>query len=242
MLTLAGISWIRPMIIGKAIDENIAGGDQFGLLNAFLIVVGLLVAEAILTFFQTYYANWVAQSVTLDLRSKLYEHVLKFKLNYFDKTPVGSFVTRLVSDIDGIANVFSNGILNVIGDILKLLVIIGYMIIVYGFELTGIILLPIPILIVATRIFQKAIKKAFKEVRNQVSKINVFVQEHVTGMSIVQAFHQEHRESEKFKLFNKEHMKANINSIWAFSIFLPIVELLSAASLSLAACGLEPRA
>lgn len=232
VLTLAGISWVRPMIIGSAIDKDIAGGDHIGLLNAFLIVVGLLILEAALTFFQTYYANWVAQSVTLDLRSKLYQHVLKFKLNYFDKTPVGNFVTRLVSDIDGIANVFSNGILNVIGDILKLIVIIAVMCF-YSWKLTLIILIPIPVLLVATRIFQKAIKKAFNEVRNQVSKINVFVQEHVTGMSIVQAFHQEHRESEKFKIFNKEHMKANINSIWAFSIFLPFVELLSAASIAL---------
>ncbi|MDA0882791.1 MAG: ABC transporter ATP-binding protein [Bacteroidetes bacterium] len=232
VIALAAIVWVRPWLIGRAVDQEIANGDVEGLLRVFLMVIGLLMIEALLQFYQTYWANWVAQSVTLDLRSKLYEHVLRFKLRYFDRTPVGTFVTRLVSDIDGIADVFSNGILSVIGDLLKLTVVIIVMFSI-SWKLTLIILIPIPILLIATRIFQKAIKKAFIKVRNEVSRINVFVQEHVTGMSIVQLFHREVREKEKFEAINKEHKKANIASIWAFSIFFPIVELLSAGSIAL---------
>ena len=153
--------------------------------------------EAFFQFCQTYWANWVAQSVTLDLRSELYNHVLKFRLKYFDKTPVGQLVTRHVGDIDGIADVFSNGLLNAVGDILKLAVIIGAMLWV-DVPLTAVILLPIPVLLLATRVFQKAIKKAFVSVRNEVARINVFVQEHVTGMGIIQAFGREEAERQKF--------------------------------------------
>lgn len=241
-------------MIGFAVDAYIAGvpanemtgfkgwlrslGDEWyssdaqGLLYTFLIVVGFLILEAVLQFYQTYLANWVAQSVTLDMRSQLYKHILRFKLKHFDKHPVGTFVTRLVSDIDGIAEIFSNGILSVIGDILKLVVVIGYMLYT-DWQLTLIVLSPIPVLLVATRIFQKAIKKAFIQVRNEVNRINVFVQEHVTGMNIVQIFHREQREKERFEKINREHRDANIRSIWAFSIFFPFVELLSAASVAL---------
>jgi ATP-binding cassette, subfamily B, multidrug efflux pump len=232
VIALALLAPIRPWLIQQAIDKDLPAGDLQGLLNMFLWVVLTLVLEAIFQFYQTYYANWVAQSVTLDLRSKLYTHVLKFKLRYFDRTPVGSFVTRLISDIDGIAEVFSNGLLTIIGDLLKLVFVIVLMLVI-NWKMTLIVLLPIPILVVATKIFQVAIRKAFTQVRNQVSKMNNFVQEHVTGMSIVQIFNRETREKEKFEVINKEHMKANINSIWAFSIFFPVVELLSAASVAL---------
>lgn len=254
VLLLACLVWIRPALIGFAIDafvvqipvEQFSGfkGWLFrategkfnspleGLLYVFLAVVGMLVIEAVLQFYQTYMANWVAQSVTLDLRSKLYKHVLAFKLKYFDKNPVGAFVTRLISDIDGIADIFSNGILSVVGDLLKLTVVIAYMLYT-DWLLTLIVLTPIPVLLVATRVFQKAIRKAFVEVRNQVNKINVFVQEHVTGMSVVQIFHREQREKERFEKINREHRDANIRSIWAFSIFFPFVELLSAGSVAL---------
>jgi len=232
VIALALLAPIRPWLIQQAIDKDLPAGDLNGLLNMFLLVIATLVIEAIFQFYQTYYANWVAQSVTLDLRSKLFTHVLKFKLKYFDRTPVGSFVTRLISDIDGIAEVFSNGLLTIIGDLLKLVFVIILMLVI-NWKMTLIVLLPIPILLIATKIFQVAIRKAFTQVRNQVSKMNNFVQEHVTGMSIVQIFNREKREKEKFEGINKEHMQANINSIWAFSIFFPVVELLSAASVAL---------
>jgi len=231
ILLAAGAAY-RPHLIGSAIDEEMAKGDSHGLLMIFLIVAGLLIAEAIMQFYQTYIANSVAQSVTMDLRSRLFDHVLNFRLRYFDKTPVGTFVTRVVSDIDGIAQVFSNGLLTIVGDILKLVVVIGIMLWVSP-KLTLIVLIPIPILIFSTRIFQRVLQIAYTQVRNQVSKMNVFIQEHVTGMSIVQVFNQEEREKQKFEDINRQHRSAHIRTVWAFSIFFPIVELLSAGSIAL---------
>lgn len=232
VLLLAGLAWVRPYLIRIALDDHIAAGDGEGLLRIFLWVVGLIVIEALLQFWQTYWANWVAQSVTLDLRASLFRHVSRFRLQYFDQTPVGQLVTRHISDVDGIADVFSNGLLNAVGDVLKLVVIIGAMLWI-DVRLTLFVLLPIPVLLVATRIFQKAIKKAFVSVRNEVARINVFVQEHVTGMNIIQAFGREAAEREKFDIHNRAHRAANIRSIWAFSIFFPIVEMLSATSVAL---------
>lgn len=232
VVLLAGLAWVRPYLIRVALDDHIAVGDGPGLLRVFLWVVGLIVFEALLQFWQTYWANWVAQSVTLDLRSTLFRHVSRFRLKYFDQTPVGQLVTRHISDVDGIADVFSNGLLNAIGDILKLVVVIGAMLWI-DVKLTVFVLLPIPVLLVATRVFQKAIKKAFVSVRNEVARINVFVQEHVTGMNIIQAFGREAAEREKFDVHNRAHRAANIRSIWAFSIFFPIVEMLSATSVAL---------
>lgn len=232
VLMLSAMVWIRPALIRMAVDDAIPAGDHGYLLQIFCAVVGLLVIEALLQFRVTYLANWVAQSVSLDLRSKLFEHVAKFRLQYFDKTPVGTLVTRHVSDIDGIANVFSNGILNAIGDILALFVVIGTMVWV-DWQLTLLVLAPIPVLLFATRIFQKVIKKAFIDVRNEVSRMNEFVQEHVTGMHIVQAFGREKREAKEFAKINASHRDANIRSIWAFSVFFPLVELLSATSVAI---------
>ena len=232
IILLAASAAYRPHLIGSAIDEEMTKGDSHGLLMIFLIVAVLLVVEAIMQFYQTYIANSVAQSVTMDLRSSLFDHVLNFRLRYFDKTPVGTFVTRVVSDIDGIAQVFSNGLLTIVGDILKLIVVIGIMLFISP-KLTLIVLIPIPILIFSTRIFQRVLQQAYTQVRNQVSKMNVFIQEHVTGMSIIQVFNQEEREKDKFENINRQHRTAHIRTVWAFSIFFPVVELLSAASIAL---------
>lgn len=232
VLLLAGLAPVRPWLIGKAIDEDMATGNLEGLMHLFAMVMGLLAIEAVLQFYQTYIANYVAQSVTLDLRSRLYEHVLGFRLRFFDQTPVGTFVTRMVSDIDGIARVFSQGLLNIVGDLLRLVVVIAVMLLT-NWKLSLIVLLPIPILLLATRLFQRVVKQAFVDVRNMVSKLNVFVQEHVTGMSVVQIFNREEREREKFDAINRKHKSANIRTIWAFSIFFPVVELLSAGSVAL---------
>ena len=232
VLVLAGLAPVRPYLIGRAMDVEMASGDLPGLLNIFALVVGLLVIESIFQFYQTYLANYVAQSVTLDLRSRLYDHVLGFRLRFFDQTPVGTFVTRLVSDIDGIARVFSQGLLNIVGDVLRLIVVIIVML-ATNWKLSLIVLLPIPILLFATRVFQRVVKQAFVDVRNMVSKLNVFVQEHVTGMAVVQIFNREKNERAQFEQLNRQHRRANIRTIWAFSIFFPVVELLSAASVAL---------
>ena len=232
IVVLSSIVWVRPALIKHAIDVEIANGDYEGMLKIFAAIIGVLLFEAYLKYHVTYLANWVAQSVSLDLRSKLFKHIVSFRLKFFDRTPVGKLVTRLVSDIDGIANVFSNGLLNAIGDLLTLVVVLTAMLIIDP-KLTLIIILPIPVLLLATRIFQKHIKKSFSDVRNQVSKMNEFVQEHVTGMHIVQAFSREEVEADKFEKLNTSHQDANVSSIKAFSIFFPIVEMLSATSVAL---------
>ena len=232
VVVLSSLVWIRPALIQRAVDVHIAQGDLKGLLQVFLMVVGVLIVEALVQYRVTYLANWVAQSVSLDLRAKLYRHVSKFRLKYFDQTPVGALVTRHVSDIDGVANVFSNGILNAVGDLLALFVVIAAMVYI-DWSLTLVVLIPIPVLLVATRIFQKHIKGAFVDVRNQVARINEFVQEHVTGMHIVQAFNREKVEAAAFADINRAHREANIRSIWAFSVFFPVVEMLSATSVGL---------
>ena len=232
VVLLSSLVWIRPALIRQAVDVYIAAGDLEGLFRVFMQVVAVLVVEALVQYRVTYLANWVAQSVSLDLRAQLYRHVSRFRLKYFDQTPVGALVTRHVSDIDGVAGVFSNGILNAVGDLLALFVVIGAMLYI-DWSLTLVVLMPIPVLLVATRVFQKHIKGAFVDVRNQVAKINEFVQEHVTGMHIVQAFNREEVEAEAFAEINKAHREANIRSIWAFSVFFPVVEMLSATSVGL---------
>ncbi|MDG2311727.1 MAG: ABC transporter ATP-binding protein [Flavobacteriales bacterium] len=232
IVVLSSIVWVRPALIKHAVDVEIANGDYEGMLKIFAAIIGVLLFEAYLKYHVTYLANWVAQSVSLDLRSKLFKHIVSFRLKFFDRTPVGKLVTRLVSDIDGIANVFSNGLLNAIGDLLTLVVVLTAMLIIDP-KLTLIIILPIPVLLFATRVFQKHIKKSFSDVRNQVAKMNEFVQEHVTGMHIVQAFSREEVEADKFEKINTSHQDANVSSIKAFSIFFPVVEMLSATSVAL---------
>lgn len=232
ILVLSSLVWVRPALMRRAVDVEIANSDYEGLLQVFALIIALLIIESFLRYRVTYLANWVAQSVSLDLRSKLFKHVVSFRLRFFDKTPVGKVVTRLVSDIDGIANVFSNGLLNAIGDILTLLVVLGTMFYIDA-GLTLIVIIPIPILLFATRIFQRHIRKSFSDVRNQVSKMNEFVQEHVTGMNIVQAFNREEKEAKGFSKLNASHRDANVSSIMAFSIFFPVVEMLSATSVAL---------
>jgi ATP-binding cassette subfamily B protein len=214
------------------VNGPIKDGDYNSLLQWTIIILSLLVIEALLQFFQTYSANVLGQDVIRDIRVKLFSHLTSFKLKYFDRTPIGRLVTRAVSDIETIASVFSSGILVIIGDILKLVIVIGFMLYL-NWRFTLIVLIPIPILLFATRIFKKAIEKAFRTVRTQVSKLNTFVQEHIQGMGIVQVFGREREEQRRFKAINAEHRKAHIASVWAYSIFFPVVEILSSTSIAL---------
>ncbi len=225
------IGVIRPILVGKAIDVYILEDDSLGLLIITLIVVGVLLLEAVVQFYQTYFSNWLGQNVTIDLRSNLFRHITAFKLRYFDKTPIGQLVTRVVSDIETVADIFSQGILVIMGDLLKLVVVVVAMFVV-NWKLTLFVLIPIPLLLVATNIFKNAIKKAFQQVRTQVAVLNTFVQEHITGMNIVQIFNREEEEARKFREINQKHRQAHIRSVWAYSIFFPVVEILSAISLA----------
>jgi len=232
VLALAGVVWIRPEQMRVILDEAVPAGDSDRVMQIGIAFIAMLFFEALIQYVQTQLANRVAQSITFDLRSQIYAHIVKFKLSYFDKTPVGQVVTRVISDVDGIADVFSAGILDIFRDLLKLVFIIGFMFWL-DWKMTLIILIPIPLLFYATRLFQQAVKSSFNDVRDQVARINVFIQEHVSGMHIVQIFNREKQEEERFHQINREHRDAHIRGIWAYSIFFPVVELLSAGSVSL---------
>ncbi len=196
-----------------------------------LIIIGTLVIESIVLFFQSYYSKWLGQIVIRDIQNELYRKLNSNKLSYFDRTPVGSLVTRVVSDIEAVSEIFSQGLLNLAGDILKLAIILVTMFIV-DWKMSLIVLVPIPFMYWATRKFANAMKNAFQNERIQVNKLNTFVQEHLTGMAIVQIFNREKREMNKFKKINADHRQAHIDAVWAFSIFLPVVEIFSALSLA----------
>lgn len=229
---LAFFAPIRPWLIKYTIDKPIAEGNMQHLILLTILMVALLVIESVMQFYQTYSANKLGQDVIKDMRIQLFRHILSFRLKYFDRTPIGTLVTRTVSDIETISDVFAQGIIVIIGDILQLLVVVIFMFL-SDWKLTLISLVPVPFLVLATYLFKKVIKSAFQEVRTHVARLNAFVQEHITGMSIVQIFNREKVEMEKFKEINKNHMKAHIKTIWAYSVFFPVVELLAALSLAL---------
>lgn len=231
-ILVAGLGVVRPLLIGQTIDFYVVEPDPEGLLYFILLIVGLLVLEAIVQFFQTYYSNWLGQSVTIDLRSDLFSHLTKFRLKFFDRTAIGTLVTRVISDIETIAQIFASGLLQIMGDLLRLIVVIVAMFVV-NWQLALYSMAPIPVLMVATYIFKNAIKRAFQSVRTQVARLNAYVQEHITGMAIVQAFNREKTEAKRFREINAGHRKAHIRSVWAYSIFFPVVEMLSATSLAL---------
>ncbi len=231
-LLIAILGPLRPWLTQYTLDNYILNSDKKGLLVFSALLVGILILQSLIQFFYTYQTNRLGQYVIRDLRVGLYKHILKFRMTYFDRTPIGTPVTRTVSDIETIADIFSDGLIVIIGDILQLIVIIGCMIYL-DWRLTLICLSTVPLLIIATNIFKNKVKKAFSEVRTQVAALNVFVQEHLSGMRILQVFNRQNEEMNAFKNINREHMKANIKSIWAYSVFFPVVEILSAVSLGL---------
>jgi ATP-binding cassette subfamily B protein len=228
---LSMVSVVRPVLMAKMVDDHAAKGDLHGLYVLMAVVVGLLFLEAIVQFYQAYWTSWLGQTVTFDLRQQLFAKITGFRMRYFDRTPIGTLVTRVVSDIETIEQIFSQGLLMIMGDLLKLVVVVVVMF-VYNWELALWSMVPIPLLLWATNIFKNAIQRSFQDVRTQVARLNAFVQEHIQGMAIVQLFGRERQEHEKFKLINKEHRDAHIRSIFAYSLFFPIVEILSAISLA----------
>ena len=231
-LLIACISPVRPLLIQYTIDNYIVKLDRDGLLMMMIIMTSLLLIQTVIQYYHTYLTNWLGQVVIRDLRIKLFNHISGLKLKYFDHTPIGTLVTRTISDLETIADIFSEGLIVIIGDLLQVVVIVIVMF-VMDWQLSLISLSTIPILLFATRIFQKGINKAFRDVRTQVARLNTFVQEHVTGMTVVQVFNREEEEMNRFKAINKEHMKAHVKSVWFYSIFFPIVELLTATSIGL---------
>jgi ATP-binding cassette subfamily B protein len=237
---LAGISAIllsilgpaRPMIINYAIDNFIIVPDKQRLINITILLVCILMMEGIVQFFYIFMSTWLGQHVIQDLRSKIFKHIISLRMKFFDNTPIGTLVTRTISDIETIADIFSQGLLVIIAELLKLVVVISLMFYT-DWRLTLIALLIVPVLLFATSWFKRNIKKSFQDVRSQISNLNTFVQEHIVGMNIIQIFNREDAEYVKFVEINKKHRDANVRGIFYYAVFFPVVEVLSAVSIGL---------
>ncbi len=231
-ILLAIFAVLSPVILMIAIDDFVANKDLTRLLYYTIAMLIVLLAQVLFQFSFIYNANWVGQHIIRDIRTKTFRKILSFKMNYFDNSSVGKLVTRVVSDIETIANFFTQGVFMIISDILKMIIVIGVMLYT-NWKLAIIALATLPVLIYATKIFQIAIKSTFQDVRNQVANLNGFVQERVTGMKIVQLFNREKIEYKNFVSINEKHKKAHVKTVWYYSIFFPIAEILSSIAIGL---------
>lgn len=232
ILLAAVLAPITPLLIRYTIDSEIAGGDYRGLTLMLAAMVGVLTVQAFMQFATTYLSGWLGQHVIRDIRVQLYQKILHLRLKFFDNTPIGRLVTRTISDVETLADVFSEGMAAIAGDILQLILIIAVMFYT-DWRLAAISLSMVPLMLFSTYVFKEKIKDSFNEVRTAVANLNAFVQEHITGMNIVQIFGSEKIEATKFRAINDEHRKANIRSIWYYSIYFPVADILSAAGTGL---------
>ena len=222
---------LRPYLLKYTVDSYIHTKDKQGLLLCIVFIGSTLLAEVISQFYFVFWANWLGQDIIKDIRIKLFKHLTSFKMSYFDTEPVGKLVTRSVSDIESIARIFSQGLFMIISDLLKMIVVLAFMLYM-NWKLSIIVVLAMPLLIYATRVFQQKMQSAFEEVRNQIANMNTFIQERVTGMKIVQLFTREEIELEKFKTINDKHRKAWVKNVWYNSIFFPIADIITSLTLS----------
>ena len=231
-ILLSLFSTLTPYLLKVTVDDYIRPKNYEGMLLFVGFMLGALLLEVVFQFLFVFYANWLGQKVIKDLRVKLFEKIIFFKMAYFDKTAVGRLVTRAVSDIETIASIFSQGLFMIIADLLKMILVIGVMLYV-DWRLTLIVFSILPIILYATRLFQKSMKKAFEEVRLQVANLNSFVQERLSGMKIVQIFHREKIEYDQFVAINEKHKKAWLKTVWFNSIFFPVAEISSSVTIGL---------
>jgi ATP-binding cassette subfamily B protein len=231
-IVLAVLTPVRPYLIQLTVDKYITGKLAQALINITIIQILFLMIETGLRFYFSYITSWLGQAVVKDMRIKVYDKVLNLNLRQFDKTPIGTLTTRTVDDIERINDIFADGLIPIIADLLAIICVLGYMFWA-DWQLTLICLMPFPVLILATYYFKESVNRSFHRVRNAVSDLNAFVQEHITGMYIVQAFAAEERELKKFQKINGEHRNANIKAIFAYSVFFPVVEIVLASSVGL---------
>lgn len=231
-ILLALITPVRPLLIQWTVDKYIAHSLVDWVIRITLIQVALIFVETAMRFAFTFTTAWLGQSVVKDMRVSVYKKILGLNLSQFDKTPIGTLTTRTINDIESINEIFAEGLVPIIADLLSIVCVLTYMFWV-DWRLTLIALIPFPIIIIATYYFKESINRSFFKVRNAVTQLNAFVQEHLTGMQVVQAFAAEDREYEKFKKINREHRNANIRAIFAYSVFFPIVEIVLALSIGL---------
>ena len=231
-VSLSIFAALRPYLLKETVDGYIKTHDKHGLLLYIILMGVVLLMEVFSQFYFVYWANWLGQDIVKDIRTKLFKHILSFRMKYFDLVPVGQLVTRSVSDIESIARIFSQGLFMIISDLMKMLVVLIFMFYM-NWKLTWIVVVAMPILVFITRIFQRKMQVAFEEVRTQITNMNSFVQERVTGMKIVQLFNREKIEAENFKEINNKHRVAWIKTILYNSIFFPIADIISSITLGL---------
>ena len=231
-ILLAVISPLRPYLIQYTVNVFIADRNTYWLILITVIQIGILILETGLRFYFSFLTSWLGQTVVKDMRVTVYKKILSYNLSQFDKTPIGTLTTRTINDIESVNDIFSDGLIPIISDLLSIVSILLFMFFV-DWRLTLISLAPFPILIIATYFFKESVNKSFIKVRNAVAALNAFVQEHITGMSVVQAFAAEDKEFKKFKEINKQHRNANIKAILAYSVFFPVVEIILAFSTGL---------
>jgi ATP-binding cassette subfamily B protein len=222
----------RPFLIQYTLDTDVAAGDYTGMVWMMVILLGLLLLHSIAQYIHTYLSGWLGQQVIRDIRNKLYRHIVSLRLRFFDKTPIGRLVTRTISDVETLSDVFSEGLAAMLGDLLQIIFILGFMF-YQDWRLALLSLSTLPLLLISTYIFKEKVKVTFNDVRNAVSNLNTFVQEHITGMNIVQIFGSEKREFEKFNEINEEHKRANLKSVLYYSIYFPVAEIIAAAGIGL---------
>lgn len=229
---LAANALVQPILIQKTLDGYILTDDYNGLVFMVGLMMLQLVIQTCAQYYQTYLTNTLGQSVIRDLRIDIFNHITSLRLKYFDRTPIGMLITRTVSDLETIADIFSEGLISIMGDLLLVVAVIGYMLYI-DWKLALITLIPMPFLLLSTYIFKEAIKSSFQEVRTQVAHLNTFLAEHISGMSVIQLFAREDQEIRKFKAVNIKYRDANIRSNWYYSIFFPVVEILFAVCMGL---------
>lgn len=231
-ILLAVITPVRPFLIQYTVDQYIAHSMVKWLVIMTIIQIGMLLVETAMRFFFSFMTSWLGQAVVRDLRIAVYKHILRLNLRQFDKTPIGTLTTRTINDIESINDIFADGLVPIIADLLSIICVLAYMFAV-DWQLTFVALIPFPIILIATYYFRRSINKSFLSVRNAVASLNAFVQEHLTGMQVVQSFAIQDKEFRKFDSINREHRNANIKAIFAYSIFFPLIEIILALSISL---------
>ncbi len=232
-ILLAFITPVRPWLIQYTVDKYIANSITHMIINITLIQIGIILIETLMRFWFSFMTAWLGQTVVKDMRMAVYKKILNLNLSQFDKTPIGTLTTRTINDIESINDIFADGLVPIIADLLSIFCVLGVMFWM-DWQLTLIALIPFPIIIIATYYFKESINRSFFKVRNAVASLNAFVQEHLTGMAVVQAYAAEDKEKEKFKQINRDHRNANISAIFAYSVFFPIVEIVLALSIGLA--------
>lgn len=231
-IVLSAFAVLRPVLVGFLVDEAIKMADAQKLLNLTLILLAVLIGEVCSQLIFNYFSNWLGQSVIRDIRVKLFHHMTHFKMSYFDNSSIGILVTRAVADMQRIGEIFSQGFFVIVADLLKMFVVAGVMLYL-NWRLSLIVFAVLPIILYATRLFQRAMKGAFTEVRAQVAQLNSFVQERISGMKVVQLFNRAATEKKAFEGINEKHTKAWLKTVWYNSVFFPVADIVSSITIGM---------